>query len=130
MVSNDPVLAEEASADSHEEEIVQDEPAVSTVEVLTLTLDSPQSPFTLTGKTGVAIEGHVLVGTADRITVQWSGGGAPYALSMFEPGSSNFRFVADAAYGNLTLGENRYTITAYDADGKASSPLTVVVNYK
>ncbi len=132
MISNDPVLAEEASADSHEEELVEkeEEEVVSAIETLALMLDSPQSPFSLTGKTGVAIEGHVRAGTAERITVQWSGGGAPYALSMFEPGSSNFRFVADVAYGNLALGENRYTITAYDADGTASSPVTVVVNYK
>ncbi len=126
MISNDPILAEEASADSHEEESVEEEVA----ERLALSLDSPQSPFTLTGKTGVAIEGHVLTGTAERITVQWSGGGAPYTLSMFEPGSSSFRFVADEMYGNLILGENRYIIQAYDADGKASSPVTMVVNYK
>ncbi len=131
MISNDPVLAEEASADSHEEEsLEEDEKVALPTDTLALTLDSPQSPFSLTGKTGVAIEGHVRAGTAERITVQWSGGGAPYALSMFEPGSSNFRFVADVAYGNLTLGENRYTIIAYDADGTASSPVTVVVNYK
>jgi hypothetical protein len=116
--------AEELPAVSEEieEETVVEEEAVS----LQIRIVSPQSPFALDGS-AIAIEG-ALVGEAERVTVSWSGSGVAYPLGLFEPGSTQFRYVADANYGNIQPGENKYTIIAYAKDGTASRPITVVIN--
>lgn len=103
-------------------------PVASEEEELTLQIRiiSPQSPFALDGS-AIAIEG-TLVGEAQRVTVSWSGSGVAYPLGLFEPGSAQFRYVADANYGNVQPGENRYTIIAYAKDGTPSKPVTVVIN--
>ena len=107
-------------------EVEEKAPAVAEEEAaLQVRILSPSSPFALQGS-AVAIEGS-LIGEAERVTVSWSGTGTAYPLGLFEPGSSSFRYVADANYGNIKPGENRYTIIAYAKDGTASEPVTVVI---
>jgi len=109
-----------------ETEVEEKAPAVADEEAaLQVRILSPRSPFALQGS-AIAIEG-ALTGEAERVTVSWSGTGTAYPLGLFEPGSSSFRYVADANYGNIQPGENRYTIIAYAKDGTASEPVTVVI---
>ncbi len=75
----------------------------------------------------MAIEGPIVSGTASRVTVTWSGNGQPYSLGLFEPGSATFRYVADTTYQNFSVGENTYTVVAYDAEGNASNSVSLVI---
>ena len=94
---------------------------------LSIVIDSPSSGTTIL-KDAIAIEGRVTAGQASRIEVTWSGDGDPYSLGLFEEGDETFRYVADAAYENFALGENSYTITAYDSEGNASNSVVVTLN--
>ncbi|MFA5793273.1 MAG: FecR domain-containing protein [Candidatus Gracilibacteria bacterium] len=91
-------------------------------------VDSPSLQSTIQ-KDAIAIEGSILAGEASIVTITWDGNNQPYTLGGFAPGDANFRYVADIDYGNFKIGSNTYTVTAYDADGKASNTVTVVVNY-
>ncbi len=95
-------------------------------EPIKIRIDSPSSPSTIQ-KDAIAIEGSIVGGEASRVTVTWSGDGNAYDLGLFEAGSANFRYVADVEYANFAVGENTYTIRAYDADGNVSNVLTVVL---
>ena len=52
----------------------------------------------------------------------------PYTLKGFKAGGSSFRFVATSEYKNLKVGENTYTVIAYDTAGKVSNTIVVKVN--
>lgn len=95
--------------------------------VLQISLLSPTSGTTVQ-KDAIAIEGQITNGTAQTVTVTWSGSGVPYTLSAFNPGSSSFRYVADVDYQNFTRGQNTYTIVAYNEEGQSSNTLTVLIN--
>lgn len=116
------IVVEEDPEEETQEEIVEEPVLGPKIAIL-----SPNSPFTLT-ESGIGLEGKVISGEIARITVTWSGDGTPYELSMYVPGTDSFRYVADLAYGNLMEGENVYTVVAYDAEGKASPPIRIVVN--
>ncbi len=106
------------------------EPVASTGEVLSglvISVSSPISPATIE-KNGLAIEGEIVNGTADKVTVTWDGNNSPYTLQGFKSGGSSFRFVATAEYKNLKVGDNTYTVIAYDAAGKVSNTVVVKVN--
>lgn len=112
-----------------EEELIEEEfdelvAPESAVDSLKISILSPASGSTIQ-KDAIALEGQVTAGEASRISVTWSGNGQAYDLSLYEAGASSFRYVADVDYGNYALGQNSYTIVAYDADGVPSN--TVVV---
>ncbi len=122
---------EEEAAETDEEEPLEEEAVLEeeSEESLKITIYSPSSGSTIE-KDAIAIEGGVLTGEAARVSVTWSGNGQAYDLGFFEPGSESFRYVADAAYGNFVVGQNTYTIVAYDAEGKPSNTVTVVLTGK
>ncbi len=50
-----------------------------------------------------------------------------FRLKKFQPGETEFSYIANARYGNMTEGENVYEITAFGPDGKkAIKTITVV----
>ena len=44
-----------------------------------------------------------------------------FQLRKFQPGNTNFSYIANAKYGNMKKGENIYEVVAYGPDGKKSS---------
>lgn len=94
---------------------------------LTLSVTSPGLNATIQ-KSAIAIEGSIVSGTANTVTITWAGNNQPYTLGGFAPGDTSFRYVADASYGNLKAGSNTYTIVATSADGTQSAPVTVTIN--
>jgi hypothetical protein len=126
------VLEEEDAVEEEEaeepEEIEGEEPTVE--EVLTISVLSPATG-SIIEKDAIAIEGVISSGEASRVSVTWSGSGQAYDLGLFEAGSESFRYVADVEYGNYALGENTYTIVAYDAVGQPSNTvkLTLVAEF-
>ena len=120
-VEEEEVVVEE---EEEVEEVVEEEVVVE--EGLVIGISSPDSPITIS-EDAIAIEGYVSSGVADEVYVTWSGNGESYKLGLFEAGSDAFRYVADAEYANFSVGENTYTIVAYDVDGNVSNTLTVVI---
>ena len=129
------VEREDTEAVEEEEEEVQvegelveepEEEAVVEETGLKIAIVSPASGSTIQ-KDAIALEGQIVSGTASRVTVTWSGNGAPYTLSSFTPGSSTFRYVADTDYANYALGSNTYTVVAYDEEGKVSNTVTITL---
>ena len=50
-----------------------------------------------------------------------------FRLKKFQPGQTEFSYIANARYGNMEEGENVYEITAFGPDGKkAVKTITVV----
>jgi hypothetical protein len=129
-------VEEEEEAEVFETEVVEDEPEpepepeaeveVDAADTIQISILSPSSGSTI-GKDAIAIEGRVSSGVAERITVEWSGNGEEYPLGLFEAGGESFRYVADVNYANFALGENTYIIRAYDADGKLSDVISLVL---
>ncbi len=113
--------------DETEEELDAADEEPLDLENLKIRLDSPAATVELQ-KDGIALEGSIVSGEAARVEVTWDGNGQPYVLSGYTAGAADFRYVADAAYGNLRLGVNRYTIKAFDSKGQVSNVLTVTVN--
>lgn len=106
------------------------EPAAASgavLEGLVISVTSPISPATIE-KDGIAIEGSILNGSAETVTVTWDGNNVPYTLKGFKSGGLSFRFVATSEYKNLKLGDNVYTVVAYDTAGKASNTVIVKVS--
>ena len=97
------------------------------VSTLQIQVTSPGLNSTIQ-KSAIAIEGAIVAGTADYVTVTWSGNGNPYTLAGFKAGGTSFRYVADASYGNFKVGANTFTVVAYAADGTVSNTVTVVIN--
>ncbi len=93
---------------------------------LNISVTSPGLNATIQ-KSAIAIEGSVLSGTANTVTVTWAGNNQAYTLNGFAPGDTEFRYVADASYGNLKAGSNTYTVIAYDAQGQVSNTLVVTI---
>lgn len=114
---------EEEIADETSEEVTEEETSTG----LALSVTSPGLNVTIQ-KDAIAIEGIILSGTANTVTVTWAGNNQPYTLGGFAPGDTSFRYVADASYGNLKAGSNTYTIVATSADGTQSAPVTVTIN--
>jgi hypothetical protein len=50
-----------------------------------------------------------------------------FRLQKFEPGQTEFRYIANARYGNMHEGENVYEVVAFGPDGKKSSTIVKVV---
>ena len=119
VVEEEPVTEDPASTASTE---VAAEP----VSGLTIEVTSP-SLSTKIQKDAIAIEGVIKAGTAETVTVTWDGNGNPYTLKGFSSGDSNFRFVADSDYKNITQGTNVYTVIAHDAEGMESNEVTVTI---
>ena len=90
-------------------------------------VDSPSSPASIQ-KDAIAIEGTIVSGSGNTVTVTWDGNNQPYTLGGYAPGDSSFRYVADADYGNLKAGANTYTVIARDAAGNVSNTVTVTIN--
>lgn len=129
-----PEVVEEVEEVTAEEPVTEDtagetstEVAVEPVSGLIIEVTSP-SLNTKIQKDAIAIEGVIKAGTVETVTVTWDGNGSPYTLKGFSSGDTNFRFVADSDYKNIKVGTNVYTVTAYDADGKASNTVTVKVD--
>lgn len=127
---------EEEDAESEDEtaedtdEVTEPEEAEGVEETptgLTLSVTSPGLNATIQ-KSAIAIEGSIVSGTANTVTITWAGNNQPYTLGGFAPGDTSFRYVADASYGNLKAGSNTYTIVATSADGTQSAPVTVTIN--
>ncbi len=127
LSEDEPVLAEESTVEEPEVETEAEAVTEVTVEPLRIQIDSPTNPANIE-KDAIAIEGRIVSGEAVRVTVAWSGNGQPYELGLFEAGSSSFRYVADAAYENLSAGSNTYTIRAYAEDGSVSNTIQLEVN--
>lgn len=129
----DPALPtiEAANTDADASDTV-DDPTTETptpttpVSSLQISVTSPGLNSTIQ-KDAIAIEGAIVAGTADHVTITWDGNGTPYTLAGFKAGGSNFRYVADATYKNLKAGVNTYTVIAYAADGTVSNTVTVVI---
>jgi len=126
VVEEEPVEEEEEIVIVEEEELEEAVEPVEAVENLKISVSSPVSPAFIE-KDAIAIEGSVISGVAERVTVEWSGTGEEYALGLFEAGSGDFRYVADVEYANFALGENIYTIRAYDENGAISNVLKIVI---
>lgn len=50
-----------------------------------------------------------------------------FKLQKFEPGQTEFRYIANARYGNMKEGENLYEVVALGPDGKKASTTIKVV---
>jgi hypothetical protein len=77
--------------------------------------------------------------TVTRPIVEITGEAAPntagilvndYRLQLFKTGNRTWSYLANAAYDNLKIGENRFTVIAVDGDGNRSVPRTVTVVYQ
>lgn len=115
--------------DLDEEEVQEEEESMEEPEELSglvIQISSPSSGASIQ-KNAIALEGQIVSGTASRVTVTWSGNGVPYDLGFFEPGSSSFRYVADANYANFAQGTNTYTIVAYDENGQPSNTVVLTL---
>lgn len=122
--SEEPVSEDVVPEEVPEEELPIEESQGASLQI---SLDSPSSGATIQ-KDAIALEGHISSGRASTVTVTWSGNGQAYTLSGFNPGDSSFRYVADVDYGNYALGDNTYTVVAYDENGQASNVLTIVLH--
>lgn len=50
-----------------------------------------------------------------------------FQLRKFQPGDTDFSYIANANYGNMKVGENIYEVTSYGPDGsKSSSSINVI----
>lgn len=105
---------------------VDDTTTTDDTSILQIRVDSPSSPITIQ-KDAIAIEGTIEVGTGNTVTVTWDGNNQAYTLGGYAPGDTNFRYVADADYGNLKLGQNVYTVIAYDVAGNVSNTVTITI---
>lgn len=117
---------DEVESAAQDVEEAEEEDVEIEAEALVIGVSSPSSPITIT-EDAIAIEGYISSGDASSVYVTWSGNGEAYPLGLYEAGSDNFRYVADVDYLNFAVGENIYTIVAYDEDGNASNIVTVVV---
>lgn len=76
-----------------------------------------------------------ILGTAspktDKIEVTTYIGGKPesYVLQRYRSGSQTWSYVVSQEYGNLAPGNNRYTITAVDKEGRRSDAAEIVIVY-
>jgi len=122
----DATATTETSATDDVETPALETPTPAPVSSLQIAVSSPALTSTIQ-KSAIAIEGGIVSGTADHVTVTWDGNGKPYTLAGFKAGGSSFRYVADASYGNLKSGPNTFTVVAYAADGTVSNTVTVVV---
>jgi hypothetical protein len=61
--------------------------------------------------------------TSETIAIVVNG----YRLQRFEPGSTTWRYIASAELGNLSYGENTYTIIANDRSGNVSEPAEITL---
>lgn len=74
--------------------------------------------------------------TSSTVTIVGSVSGAAkvvvsgYELSQFRPGSTEWKYVASEALGNLEPGENEFTVYALDSDGNKSAVTTFTVTYE
>lgn len=116
----------ESEEDLDEESPEQPEEEPEAVSGLVIQISSPSSGASIQ-KDAIALEGQIVSGTASRVTVTWSGNGVPYDLGFFEPGSTSFRYVADANYANFAQGTNTYTIVAYDENGQPSNTVVLTL---
>lgn len=115
----------DADATATEENVVEE--STTPVSSLQIKVTSPGLNSTIQ-KSAIAIEGSIVAGTANTVTVTWDGNGKPYTLGGFAPGDTSFRYVADASYGNFKAGANTFTVVATAADGTVSNTVTVVIN--
>lgn len=53
-----------------------------------------------------------------------------YRLTRYVPGSGEFKYIADTAYGNLEVGENKYEVIAEDQAGNQSEAATITLVLK
>lgn len=53
-----------------------------------------------------------------------------YRLQLFKAGDKTWSYLANAAYGNLLIGDNIFAVVAVDADGNRSASRTVTVVYE
>ncbi|MBI2639050.1 FecR domain-containing protein [Candidatus Peregrinibacteria bacterium] len=82
-------------------------------------------------KTGEAL----ISGTVGRqtekieVTTYIAGKAEPYFLKKYKAGDANWSYSASSSYGNLSAGENRFTIVAVGKDEARSEPAEVVIIY-
>ncbi len=50
-----------------------------------------------------------------------------FRLEKFVPGQTEFKYIANAKYGNMSVGENVYQIVAYGPDGKTAGTTIKIV---
>ncbi len=117
----DETVSEETTPEPDEETTPTEVPSAFSIRV-----NSPGLTATIQ-KDAIAIEGSIVSGAASTVTVTWGGNNSPYTLGGFAPGDTNFRYVADFDYGNLSHGANTYTVVAYDAAGNPSNTVTVTI---
>lgn len=53
-----------------------------------------------------------------------------YRLQLFKLGDKTWSYLANAEYGNLVVGENRFTVVAVDSEGNRSVPRSSTVIYE
>lgn len=53
-----------------------------------------------------------------------------YRLQLFKLGDKTWSYLANAQYGNLVAGENRFNVIAVDSEGNRSVPRSVTVIYE
>jgi len=50
-----------------------------------------------------------------------------YRLQLYEAGSTEYLYIANAELGNMKVGDNTYSIVAIDEDGNESDPATIIL---
>ncbi|MBN2096387.1 FecR domain-containing protein [Candidatus Peregrinibacteria bacterium] len=115
---------DEASVETQDPASQDDEdelPQASSSGGVVITAPNGGESFT-TSETEFEITGTVPDGTA-KVEVN------DYALSLFEPGNTNFKYRAFVSIGNLKIGEkNTYTVKAYDEDGGVLGEASITID--
>ncbi|MBU0727765.1 hypothetical protein KKA95_03710, partial [Patescibacteria group bacterium] len=96
-------------------------PAATSEGGVTITEPNGGESFT-TSETEFDIKGEVPANTA-KVSVN------NYTLSLYEAGSTEYRYTAKSSFGNLVIGEkNTYTVKAYDEDDTLLGTATITID--
>lgn len=80
---------------------------------------NPEDPYQTSSEV-VTISG-IVDSKSNRVEVNG------FQLRNFNPGDTDFKYIANANYTNMKVGENTYTVIAYGPDGKkASSTIKII----
>lgn len=90
----------------------------------------PNTASRRTSASKVLVRGTTSAQTQKIIAKSFVGGKEDaYALQKYKPGSTDWNYIVDAAFGNWIPGRNRFEIIAVDFQGRVSEPASLELFY-
>ena len=121
------IASEEEETETEEEEEVVLEPEESGRGLFpgttTVSEPGPGTEYTLTHTGAISIKGSTSPQTY-TVTVN------DYKLSLYEPGTTNWKYIASLEFGTLRNGRNRYRIVSRNSAGKILDEIVYTIIYQ